>query len=162
MMTKEEKNSLFYEHRGYIKLIVQQFLMRYKTYLYMYDDMVGEANMRFLVICDKFDPNRDTKFTTFLNGQLRFYLMNMLKKEVVNQVSEETFVEINEWEEAYDPYAFEELLRQAPLSPNQKEIFRLRYIVELTLQEIADEMGCSKQAIDQACQRGLKTLRKSL
>lgn len=161
-MTKAEKTSLYYEHQGFIRLIVSYFLQRYKTYVFMYDDLVAECAMRFVTICDKFDPSRDVKFTTFLHSQLMYYLRNAMSAEVRCQVAEETWVATTEFNEVYDPYAFEELLRGGTLTENQKEVLRLRYIMDMTYQEIADEMGVSRPAIFYSENRALETLRRDL
>lgn len=161
-MTKEEITNLFMIHQNYIKLIVQHFLMRYKTYLFMHDELLSECNYRFVTICNKYNPEKDTKFSTFLHAQLNYYMRKRLKKEVKNQVAEETFVFLNETEEAYDPYRFEELLRSASLTTNQKEVLRLRYIVEMTYQEVADELGVSKVAVYKTEARALETFRREM
>jgi len=161
-MTKAEKESLFIEHQRFIKMIVSHFMMKNPTYLFMYDDLVGECNMRFVTICDKYSPDHGAKFTTFLYDQLQYYMRNALTKEVQSQVAEETFVATNEFQDSYDPFKFEELLMSAPLTSNQKEILRLRYIMDMTYQEVADEMGISKPAVFYTEGRAINTLRRSL
>jgi RNA polymerase sigma factor (sigma-70 family) len=128
----------------------------------MYDDLLGEAALRFVEICDKFDPKRDVKFTTFLHSQLFFYLQNAITKEVRTQMAEEMFVVMNDYDNSYDPNKFEELLRSAALTPNQRDVLRLRYIVGMTYQEIADELGISKPAAFKTEQRAVDTLKREL
>jgi RNA polymerase sigma factor (sigma-70 family) len=161
-MDKAKKEEMFRYHQNYIKLIVNHFLMRYKTYLFMIDDLIGECNMRFVTICDKYNPEKDTKFSTFLHSQLNYYMRNLLKSEVRTQVAEETFVATMFVEDAYDPFQFEELLRSAALTPNQKDVLRLRYVCDQTYQEVADEMGVSKTAIFKTEARAIDTLRREL
>ena len=161
-MTKDQKSSLFVEHERYIKMIVTHYMRQHPTYLFMYDDLLGECGLRFCTICDKFNPEQGTKFTTFLFDQLQYYMRNALTKEVQSQVAEETFVATTDFDDSYNPFKFEELLQSAALTQNQKEILRLRYILDMTYQEIADEMGVSKPAVFKTGSRALETLRRDL
>jgi RNA polymerase sigma factor (sigma-70 family) len=162
-MTKADKESLYYEHRGYIRLIVSYFMSKNKTYLFMHDDLLQDAAEKFLLICDKYDPEREVKFTTFLYDQLQYYLRNALIKEVQTQVAEETYSDIKLAEDdAYDPNRFEEILHWVPITENQREVLRLRYVVGLTYQEIADEFNISKQSVKRTEDRALKMLRTNL
>lgn len=161
-LTKGQKEDLFLENQRYLHLILQEFLKRQPTFYYMYDDMYQVASIKFLHIVDKFDPTKGCKLSTFLHQQIRFYLQNMVKKEVLYKTAERGYTEEFEFPTSYDPYKFQEILRWAVLTEYQKDIIRMRYCEDMTFEEIAHEFGVSKQAINRSEKRAIETLKREI
>jgi RNA polymerase sigma factor (sigma-70 family) len=159
--TKEEIGKMFEEHQDYIKKIVASFLKLYPTFYYMMDDLVGECNYRFVGIVKKFDEDK-SKFTTFLFDQCWHYLQKVINKETRRSMGEEAYVVQAKKNDRYEMSYFEKLLQTGECTPMQCEILRCRYIAGMSFEEIAQELGTSKQACQQAEARALTKLRDAV
>ena len=161
-LTKGHKADLFKENQRYLHLILQEFLKRKPSFYYMYDDLYQEASLKFLHVLDRYDSTKGMKLSTFIHQQIRWYLLNAVAKEVRYSLAEQSYTEELEMPTSYDPYKFQEILRWATLTDYQKDIIRMRYLEDMTFEEISMEFGVSKQAISRSERRAVETLRREL
>ena len=158
--TKQQKEDMFISNKRYLHLILQEFLKRRPTFYYMYDDLYQEASLKFLLIVDKYRDDKGCKFSTFLHEQVRFYLMNAVSKEIRYKMGEQKYLKSVKITEGYNPYEFDDVLRGAILTDYQKDIVKIRYLCDMTFEEIAMEYGVSKQAISRTERRAVETLKR--
>ena len=116
---------------------------------------------------DSFDPKRST-FQNWLAGVCRFKALTYVRKYI--DASKEDLVEqMPDWE---DEAAQREFLRReyeeeagqilSYLKEEDAEIFRLVYLEELTMDEVARRMNMSKTVIYGRISRGKKHLRQTI
>jgi RNA polymerase sigma factor (sigma-70 family) len=160
-MSKAEKTKLYEENRYYIRFIVVNFLKVNPSYWYMVDDMEAEMTMEFLRLLDTFDEERG-KLSSYIHMRLWSCLKKMITKEYLTQTAEQVYTEINPLPESYEPGQFEKLLKYVDLSCNQRDILRLRFILGYTYDEVAEELGVTKQAVSQAEKRAIEHFKKEM
>jgi RNA polymerase sigma-70 factor (ECF subfamily) len=137
-----------------------------------YDEAADLAQEAFLQIyrgLDKFDPTK--KFFSWMYRVAHNTCLNVLQKKPKNQISldgTETFLgAAPESESPENVYAGQELrakidLAIAELPDTYRDVIYLRYIGELSYQEIADRLELPVSTIETRLFRGRQLLQKAL
>jgi RNA polymerase sigma-70 factor (ECF subfamily) len=141
------------------------------------EDLAHEAFLRAFEHFDKFDRERGC-FLTWIIAILKREIWNFLKKREKYKFCGD-FLEPEELDAFFyknDLLGVSDLSRLIErkeavkavkaeingLTGRQKEVINLKYYKELKLQEIAAELGCSKQNVCGVLQFAKKTMRKKL
>lgn len=135
------------------------------TLPHLWDDCMNDTLLAVWDNIDSFDPAR-SEFQNWLAGVCRFKALTYVRKYI--DASREDLVEqMPEWE---DKTAEREFLRQeyeeevsrilSYLKEEDARIFRMIYLEELTMDEVAQRMNMSKTVIYGRISRGRKQLRQ--
>jgi RNA polymerase sigma factor (sigma-70 family) len=163
--TKEEKEKMYIEEKEYISYIIFSFLEMNPTFYYMREDFEAECALEFLLIVDRYDPDRGMKWSTYLYQCINWCLIRLLAKEAKEDITQKAFISATPLEifcSTSDTDNFEDILMDGECTMNQKEILRLKFIEGLTEEEIADELDITQQAVNRSVQRAFKRIRKSI
>lgn len=155
--------------------LTQSIARQFASSRYPLDELVSEGQATLMSAIAKFDPERGFRFSTYATHAVRRRLMRYLQRR---QRDRETFVECphdnllpdpRRWTFAYEQWLTatlkqaERLLCQLP--PRDRYILRSRYgwgreFECRTLQDIADELGVSRERVRQLEARSLQKLRE--
>lgn len=157
--------------------LLKQAYERYYTSIYRFclsrlpndrssvDDCVQEA---FIVLYNKYLENEKIEFVqAFLFKTANNFVLKQIRKnqKQSEQVSVEEIIHIpSQAEDIDDRLTFEEYSRQisAALNDTDAEIFRLRYVDDLDIKEIAEETGLSLKATYARMERMRNKIREIL
>ena len=137
------------------------------------DELMSESHETILRAVGKFDPDRGFRFSTYLTHAVRRHLLRFLQRRQRDRqrtfmvVDDTALPETKRWTLAYEHRMIRnvldvELLLQE-LKPRDRYVVRSRFgwgreFEPRTLQEIADELGVTRERVRQLEQRALKTL----
>ncbi len=166
-LKKRNEQALYYviDHYGWVlKTVVKRQM---GTLPHLWDDCMNDTLLAVWDHIDSFDPKRST-FQNWLAGVCRFKALTYVRKYI--DASKEDLVEqMPDWE---DEAAQREVLRReyeeeagqilSYLKEEDAEIFRLVYLEELTMDEVARRMNMSKTVIYGRISRGKKHLRQTI
>lgn len=164
-LKKKNEQALLYvvNHYGWVmKTVVKKQMV---TLPHLWDDCMNDTLLAVWDNIDSFDAAR-SDFQNWLAGVCRFKALTYVRKYI--SASREDLVEqIPEWE---DEAAEREFLRReyeeevsrilSYLKDEDEQIFRLVYLEELTMDEVARRMKLSKTVIYGRISRGRKQLRQ--
>lgn len=164
-LKKRNEQALLYiiDHYGWVlKTVVKRQM---GTLPHLWDDCMNDTLMAVWDNIDSFDPVK-SEFQNWLAGVCRFKALSYVRK-YINASREDLVEQMPEWE---DEAAEREFLRQeyeeeinrilSYLKDEDARIFRLIYLEELTMDEVARRMNMSKTAIYGRVSRGRKQLRQ--
>ena len=132
-------------------------------------DIYNDKEYIFLNSISSYDPDENTKFSTWLANQTRYYCLNTINKKVKEQnVSLEEIKEIN-IEQKEEPYN-KDTYNHAMFILNQLKdkricrIFKLMFLGKrkLTLSEVGEKMDLSGQGVRNLLHKGLNILRTKM
>lgn len=141
-----------------------------------WEDLKSDCRLVLLDALKTFDPSRGAQFLGYYKAQVRYYLLDFLKKEVRREETSldapleggGTLMDYLEdparLEDSYLRTEEEEALLVAleGLTKREEEVVRLFYFGDLGLSEIAGFLGLSYQTVANTKARALKKLRKVL
>ncbi len=166
-LKKRNEQALYYviDHYGWVMKTVVRRQMG--TIPHLWDDCMNDTLLAVWDHIDSFDSKRST-FQNWLAGVCRFKALTYVRKYI--DASKEDLVEwMPEWEDETAQWEFrrreyeEEAGRILSfLKKEDAEIFRLVYLEELTMDEVAQRMNMSKTAIYGRISRGRKQLRRTI
>ena len=155
--------------------LVLSIAQHYATSRYSLDDLVNEGQATLLVAIPKFDPERGFRFSTYATHAVRRRLLRYLRR---GQRDREMFAELpyddrfpdsRRWSLEYERRVTTRLERVTALlpqlRPRERYILRSRFgwgreFEPRTLQDIADELGISRERVRQLEARALGRLRE--
>lgn len=166
-LKKRDEQALYYviDHYGWVlKTVVRKQM---GTLPHLWDDCMNDTLLAVWDHIDSFDPKR-SEFQNWMAGVCRFKALTYVRKYI--DASREDLVEqMPDWE---DERAQRELLRReyeeeterilSFLKEEDAEIFRLVYLEELSMDEVARRVGMSKTVIYGRISRGKKYLRRTI
>ena len=137
------------------------------------DELMSESHETVLRAVGKFDPDRGFRFSTYLTHAVRRHLLRFLQRRqrdrqrTFSAPDETALPETRRWTLEYEQRIkrniddVERLLME--LSPRDRYVIRSRFgwgreFEPRTLQEIAEELGVTRERVRQLEQRGLKKL----
>jgi RNA polymerase sigma factor (sigma-70 family) len=169
-MNKQEINMLFKENEKYIKYIVSRYLLDRADFIHLRDDMIAEANLKFISICRSYDPDGGQSFSTYLYDQITFHCNKVLREELRIKTGDQRYVETMQHlnqdvisDEYYHKYfKFFKVLEAGLATEYQKELITMYYIFGMTYEEIAKVKGVTKQAVQKTISKALKNMKEIL
>ena len=155
-MTKREIQNLFKAH-------YTQMYRLAATILYDEDESKDVVSEVFVRLLDKDIALRQDTAETYLMQATRNQCRNVLERKQVR----ERFVRLFSTEAVEpsigsdDRLRMEELMRfiHDQLPPLSQQVFRLRYLQEMTCQEVADALGVSRQTVHTHLQQSIAKIR---
>lgn len=152
------------EYGWVLKTVVKRQM---STLPHLWDDCMNDTLLAVWQNIDSFDPSKST-FPNWLAGVCRFKALTYVRKYI--QASKEELMEqMPEWKDMkaeqdflkqeYDE-AVEEIL--SCLKEEDAKLFRLIYVEDLSMDEVAQKMKMSKTLIYGRISRGKKQLRQAL
>ena len=166
-LKKRNEQALYYviDHYGWVlKTVVKRQM---GTLPHLWDDCMNDTLLAVWDHIDSFDPKR-SEFQNWLAGVCRFKALTYVRK-YIDASKEELVEQMPDWE---DEAAQREFLRReyeeeagrilSYLKEEDAEIFRLVYLEELTMDEVARRMNMSKTVIYGRISRGKKHLRQTI
>lgn len=166
-LKKRNEQALYYviDHYGWVMKTVVKRQMG--TLPHLWDDCMNDTLLAVWEHIDSFDSKR-SDFQNWLAGVCRFKALTYVRKYI--DASREDLVEqMPDWE---DKTAQREFLRReyeeeamrilSFLKEEDAEIFRMVYLEELTMDEVAQRMHMSKTVIYGRISRGRKQLRRAV
>ncbi len=166
-LKKKNEQALYYvidQYGWVLKTVVKRQM---GTLPHLWDDCMNDTLLAVWDNIDSFDPTR-SEFQNWLAGVCRFKALTYVRKYI--DTSREDLVEqMPEWE---DNAAAREFLRReygeevhrilSYLKEEDAKIFRMIYLEELTMDEVAHRMNMSKTTIYGRISRGRKRLRQAV
>lgn len=166
-LKKKNEQALLYviDHYGWVlKTVVKRQM---GTLPHLWDDCMNDTLLAVWDNIDSFDPVR-SEFQNWLAGVCGFKALTYVRK-YINASREDLVEQMPEWE---DEAAGREFLRReyeeevnrilSYLKDEDAMIFRLVYLEELTMDEVARRMNMSKTVIYGRISRGRKQLRQAV
>ena len=138
------------------------------------DELVSEGQVTLLAAISKFDPERGFRFSTYATHALRRRLLRFLRtrqrdcERFGKLPPDQSVTDRHRWTFGYEQRVSSALQQVEPLlaqlPPRDRYILRSRYgwgreFDSRTLQEIAEELGISRERVRQLEARSLKRLR---
>ncbi len=146
---------------------------RYKTPLESVgldpSDVFSDRDTIFLTCIEKFDPSKNTKFSTWAGNYTRYYCLTLInrRKRIVSSEDEEakefleTLGQVDSYHEnSNDPRENVSFFFSSLTNQRHKQVLRLRYYNDpvLTWKEIASILGVSVQTAISLHHKAIKSL----
>ena len=139
------------------------------------DELVSEGQVTLMTAISKFDPEREFRFSTYATHALRRRLLRFLRgrqrdtERFGKLPQDQSLIDHRHWTVGYERRVVstleqvERLLGQLP--PSDRYVLRSRYgwgreFDPRTLQDIAEELGISRERVRQIEARSLRRLRE--
>ena len=137
-----------------VQNIMNKVANRYRTAI-DFDD-IESIKMQTLWRCiDRYDPDKGTKFTSYLYQQLSFAFKNKLKKK-----RREYNVETLESVDRKAEYSMQVKDMITGLEPEYADVLNKRFYYNMTMQEIGKSNGYSRETARRRLKAALKICRK--
>ena len=137
-----------------VQNIMNKVANRYRTAI-DFDD-IESIKMQTLWRCiDRYDPEKGTKFTSYLYQQLSFAFKNKLKKK-----RREYNVETLESVDRKAEYSMQVKDMITGLEPEYADVLNKRFYYNMTMQEIGKSNGYSRETARRRLKAALKICRK--
>jgi RNA polymerase sigma factor (sigma-70 family) len=138
-----------------IQNIMNKVASRYKNAI-DFDD-IESIKMQTLWKCiDKYDPNRGTKFTSYLYQQITFAFKNKLKKKRVEFNSNSL-----EKVDIKNKGRMEVLDILTGLDPEMRDILNKKFYYNMTMVEIGQSNGYSRETARRRLEKAIKICKKN-
>ena len=138
-----------------IQNIMNKVASRYKNAI-DFDD-IESIKMQTLWKCiDKYDPNRGTKFTSYLYQQITFAFKNKLKKKRVEFNSNSL-----EKVDVKNKSRMEVLDILTGLDPEMRDILNKKFYYNMTMVEIGQSNGYSRETARRRLEKAIKICKKN-
>jgi RNA polymerase sigma factor (sigma-70 family) len=141
--------------------LVRSIAAQYSTGKIEIDDLIQEGMIGLLQAADKFDPDRETQFSTYATYWIKKYILEAVEKEIKNTFNmTEMDVEKSADE---NKNLMQEKWKELSLPQNMPEaekiILKLIYENQLTLNEIAARLEMPREKVRQIKEKALRRMR---
>ncbi|MBN1327178.1 MAG: sigma-70 family RNA polymerase sigma factor [Candidatus Cloacimonetes bacterium] len=141
--------------------LVRSIAARYNKLGIPQEDLEQEGMIGLLEAADKFDVSREVKFSTYATYWIKKRILEAVSKEKKTSFHQ---VELNEeltsdkdipvQEKKWKPLDFPE-----DMPENEKLVIKFLYEDQLTLKEISDQLGISRERVRQLKEKALRRMR---
>lgn len=158
--------SAFHELIAYYYPYVTKFLLNLTRNPHLTEDLVQDTFIRMIRGIDKFNPNKKVAFSTYLMTIAKNLYLDYLRKEAVclkTQLDKSFPSDFNLEEKIIlniECQAASHILKSLPAS--QADAIQLKYLEQLSLNEIAVKLGCESKTVKSRIHNGMLSLRKKL
>ena len=160
------RNKLIKDNIGLVHYIAN----RYRSAQRHENDLIQEGMYGLCVAADKFDPNRNVKFSTYSTYWIRGCILRHIYKDGLIRTPEHRKGKHEHVIEYIDDKAFEKLshndntniniMETLNLSDIEKQLIYLRFELKLSYSKIAKKYGTSKYRVGKIYDRLLNKIRK--
>ncbi len=154
----------------FYEMTVQTFYRYLASHYYLTraqrDDLLSDYYLKLRQVIDKYDPTY--KFTTFVRVVFKNLVKDYFKKTTESPLDDEVYAEIDSGEPALvdaleADYQFGQIqLALQTLDADSQEVIFLKYIEDLSYEEITALIGGTQEALRQRLSRALKKLKDVL
>jgi len=146
--------------REYLPL-VRSIASKYNKLGIPQEDLEQEGMIGLLKASDKYDENKGAKFSTYATFWIRKYILQAVDKEkkiTFNSIELNEEITQDKTETTQNPEL--EILKFSDGMPEaEKLVLKLLYEDQLTLKEIADQLGISRERVRQFKEKALRRMR---
>lgn len=150
-----DKNFEDYWKSSDIQNIMNKVANRYRKAI-DFDDLESIKMQTLWKCMDKYDPNKGTKFTSYLYSQITFAFKNKLKKKHIEFNSDRL-----EKVDIRTKSRMEVLDILTGLDPELKDVINKRFWHNMTMVEIGRSNGYSRETARRRLKKAIKICRKS-
>jgi RNA polymerase sigma factor (sigma-70 family) len=159
-VSEEEKEKMLNEHKGLLHKFARRYLQAGKKVGYEYDDLLMIAAQGLLRALRDYDETKSKK-STYMSIWIVSYLQRAIEKAKKNDFIPFSSLESDEDDEFSNSLIdiihyiddedvkdeLEDALARADIPDRVKKMIKMYYVDGMTLREIANEFGISKEAI---------------
>jgi RNA polymerase sigma factor (sigma-70 family) len=138
-----------------IKSIMRTVEGRYKNAIDQ-DDLSSVSHETLWRCIDKFDPSRETKFTSYLYQQLNYAFKNQLKRDSRNK----SYATDNIEKSTCDDVRLEVMDIISSMPEDLGSVLHQRFICNMTIQEIGDSNGYSRETARRRIKKAFRKCRE--
>ncbi len=139
--------------------LIKSIAVKYAGFGVPLDDLIQEGMIGLLEAQQRFDESKGASFAT--------YATYWIKKRILHALDEDGHASLHSGELKEDLTAApalpksqtKELRLPASMPETEKEVLQMLYIEELTLREIADKKGLTRERVRQIKEKALRRLR---
>ena len=151
-MSTQTENELVEKHSG---LVIVQAMMFRPTTLSDFDDYISSGRIGLLKAIRHFDPNKNTKFSTYAAICIRREMIREVQRDKDQKVLRTT---INHSDKEH-PLELWEILPDN-LDDIEKEVLEVRLLQNYTLKEIGERFSRSKQWASTILKKAISKIRE--
>lgn len=150
----EEQRQLVIDNMGLLKKFYYDEVMKGYIPIHMHHEFKSDLMRRFCLSALKYDEDTGFKFSTFAYGGFRYCVGDIKKKIIKNgRLShlgdcQEDVADL-EGPRLLIKRRVIKFLEYVPISEREKNVISLCYLERLTLQEVGEILGVSKQRVGQ-------------
>ncbi len=145
---------------------VSKCLLKMCNDMTLSEDLTQETFLKLVRGIEKFDVHGTASFSTWVMTIAKNCYLDHLrrnKQEFLNLEEQEALAYISVQDEVLNHIQIEEILAALKnLPPEQADAIKLKYLEQLTLQEIAARFSCEPKTIKSRIHNGVARLRKML
>lgn len=154
----------------FYEMTVQTFYRYLASHYYLTraqrDDLLSDYYLKLRQVVDKYDPTY--KFTTFVRVVFKNLVKDYFKKTTESSLDDASYEEHDSWEPSLvdaleTDYQFEHIQQALhTMDADAQEVIFLKYIEDLSYEEITALVGGTQEALRQRLSRALKKLKEIL
>jgi len=141
--------------------LVRSIAAKYNKLGVPQEDLEQEGMIGLLEAADKFDESKGAKFSTYATFWIKKYILKAVEKEKKSTYKTSTLnEEITEDKSNNDAKPNNTKLKFPSGMPEaEKLVIKLLYVDQLTLKEISEQLGVSRERVRQLKEKALRRMR---
>jgi len=140
--------------------LVRSIAAKYNIYGISHEDLEQEGMIGLLKAADKYEEDKNTKFSTYASYWIKKYIIAALKKETKTSLySCKLNEEITQDKKTVKTPKATKIELPQNMPQKEKQVLTLLYENEKTLKEISQEMDISREQVRQLKEKGLRRIR---
>jgi len=141
--------------------LVRSIAAKYNKLGVPHEDLEQEGMIGLLEAADKFDESKGAKFSTYATFWIKKYILKAVEKEKKSTYKTSTLnEEITEDKSNNDAKPNNTKLKFPSGMPEaEKLVIKLLYVDQLTLKEISEQLGVSRERVRQLKEKALRRMR---
>ena len=140
--------------------LVRSIAAKYNKLRIPQEDLEQEGMIGLLKAANKYEKNRGAKFSTYATYWIKKYILAAVDKEKKHSLNSTNLnEEITKDKKAAAIKAVTNFDLPSDMPENEKTVLTMLFQDELTLKEIAEELGISRERVRQIKEKGLRRMR---
>ncbi|MCD6177063.1 MAG: sigma-70 family RNA polymerase sigma factor [Candidatus Cloacimonetes bacterium] len=140
--------------------LVRSIAAKYNKLRIPQEDLEQEGMIGLLKAANKYEENRGAKFSTYATYWIKKYILAAVDKEKKHSLNSTNLnEEITKDKKAAAIKAVTNFDLPSDMPENEKTVLTMLFQDELTLKEIAEELGISRERVRQIKEKGLRRMR---
>ena len=140
--------------------LVRSIATKYNKLGIPHEDLEQEGMIGLLEAADKYEEDKGAKFSTYATYWIKKYILAAVDKEKKHSLNSTNLnEEITKDKKAISIKQTENFDLSSDMPENEKTVLTMLFQDELTLKEIAEELGISRERVRQLKEKGLRRMR---
>lgn len=140
--------------------LVRSFAAKYNKYGVSHEDLEQEGMIGLLQAANRYEEEKGEKFSTYASYWIKKYILAALERETRTSLhSGELNEELTQDIKAVETPKTSKIDLAQDIPYEEKKVLTLLFEKELTLKEISQEMGISRERVRQLKEKGLRRMR---